>query len=69
MRLQATILNFLSALGQDDERGATVVEYALLVALIAIVVIGGITAFGGSLTGFFGDLGDQLPAITTTVAP
>lgn len=66
MRLQAMVHNFLSSFGRDNERGATVVEYALLVALIAIVVIGGITAFGGSLTSFFSDLGSNLPAVTTT---
>lgn len=31
-----------------DERGASLVEYALLVALIAAVCIGAITYFGGS---------------------
>lgn len=66
MSLQAMVQYFLSAIGRDNDRGATVVEYALLVALIAIVVIGGITAFGGSLTSFFSDLGDNLPAVTTT---
>lgn len=31
---------------QDDERGASLVEYALLVALIAVVCITAITYFG-----------------------
>lgn len=30
------------------ERGASLVEYALLVALIAVVCIGAVTQFGGS---------------------
>jgi Flp pilus assembly pilin Flp len=33
--------------GRHQERGANLVEYALLMALIALVAIGGITAFGG----------------------
>ncbi|WP_202863642.1 Flp family type IVb pilin [Ornithinimicrobium avium] len=37
----------------DDERGATAVEYALLVALIASVIIGVVTTLGlGIIPGF-----------------
>jgi pilus assembly protein Flp/PilA len=36
-----------------DDRGATAVEYGLLVALIALVIIAGVTAFGGSVNGLF----------------
>lgn len=32
--------------GAADERGASLVEYALLLALIAIVCIGGVTLIG-----------------------
>jgi Flp pilus assembly pilin Flp len=31
----------------DDERGASLVEYALLLALIAVVCFGAVTYFGG----------------------
>jgi Flp pilus assembly pilin Flp len=31
---------------REDERGASLVEYALLVAMIALVAIGGIRYFG-----------------------
>ena len=31
-----------------DERGASLVEYALLVALIAVVLMGAVTFLGGS---------------------
>jgi pilus assembly protein Flp/PilA len=34
---------------QRDERGASLVEYALLVALIALVCIGAVTMLGGVL--------------------
>jgi Flp pilus assembly pilin Flp len=42
-------------------RGAAVVEYALLVALISLVVIGAITLFGQALADFFTSLIDKLP--------
>jgi pilus assembly protein Flp/PilA len=36
-----------------DEEGATMVEYGLIVALIAVVCIASITIIGTSLSGFF----------------
>jgi pilus assembly protein Flp/PilA len=32
-----------------NESGATAIEYGLIAALIAVVIIGGLTAVGGSL--------------------
>ncbi|MFT7473938.1 MAG: Flp pilus assembly pilin Flp [Verrucomicrobiales bacterium] len=42
------------------ERGAAMVEYALLLALIAIVAIGAVAAFGGSVGGEFSDIGSNV---------
>ena len=36
-----------------EERGATATEYALLIALIAVVLAGTLTAFSGALKGVF----------------
>jgi pilus assembly protein Flp/PilA len=36
-----------------DEEGATMVEYGLLVALIALVAIVGVTLLGGNLNSLF----------------
>jgi len=36
-----------------DERGATAVEYGLMVALIAVVIIVAVSALGTNLTGIF----------------
>ena len=36
-----------------DERGATAVEYGLMVALIAVVIIIAVSALGTNLTGIF----------------
>jgi len=46
----------------DSEKGATATEYALLVALIAVVIIGGVAAFGTSLSDFFGGLWAKITA-------
>ncbi|MET3933129.1 Flp family type IVb pilin [Arthrobacter sp. OAP107] len=43
-----------------EETGATAVEYALMVGLIAVVLIGGLTVFGPQLSTFFSGLGGQL---------
>jgi pilus assembly protein Flp/PilA len=44
----------LTAMIQDEE-GATMVEYGLLVALIALVAIAGVTLLGGNLNSLFGN--------------
>ncbi|BBE23613.1 hypothetical protein MN0502_24960 [Arthrobacter sp. MN05-02] len=36
-----------------EETGATAVEYGIMVALIAVVLVGGVTLFGGALNTFF----------------
>jgi pilus assembly protein Flp/PilA len=40
----------------DDERGASLVEYALLVALIAVVCIAAVTALGNSASEKFSEV-------------
>ena len=45
-----------------DERGASMVEYALLVALIAVVVIAGALFLGGAITTKFEEVGSTLNA-------
>ncbi|GAA3665005.1 hypothetical protein GCM10022237_26280 [Nocardioides ginsengisoli] len=46
--------------GKDDERGATAVEYGLLVALIAIIIIGAVTFLGGNLSDLFNKVGSSV---------
>jgi pilus assembly protein Flp/PilA len=36
-----------------DERGATAVEYGLMVGLIAIVIVGGVSVFGIAVSDLF----------------
>ena len=59
-----TQFNFLKAWIQAQtrsERGASLVEYALLVALIAVVVIGAITLLGNSASETFSGVASNLP--------
>ena len=43
-----------------NERGQGMVEYGLIIALVAIVVIAAIVLLGGSLTGIFTKTADTL---------
>jgi pilus assembly protein Flp/PilA len=44
----------------DDEKGASLVEYALLVALIAIICIGAITLIGSNASDKLSTAGNSL---------
>lgn len=60
-----THINFLRAwlaAHTTNERGASLVEYALLVALIAVVVIGAITLLSGSIEDTFSSVSTELDA-------
>lgn len=48
------------ALVEGDE-GATALEYGLLVALIALVIVVGVGAFGGALNDFFNGIAGSVP--------
>ena len=43
-----------------DESGATAIEYGLIAALIAVAIIGGVTALGGSVNDTFTAVDDAL---------
>jgi pilus assembly protein Flp/PilA len=44
-----------------DEKGATAVEYGLLVALIAAVIVGTVLILGGQIQAAFQTIVDALP--------
>jgi pilus assembly protein Flp/PilA len=44
----------------QNEEGAALVEYGLLVGLIAVVCIGAIQTLGGTINGFFGTINTTL---------
>jgi pilus assembly protein Flp/PilA len=51
---------YLRALLGRSERGAALVEYALLVALIAVVCIAAITLLGNNAKGKFSQVASQI---------
>lgn len=56
------LATYLRARFGDDERGASLVEYALLVALIAVVCIVAVTFLGKSAKGKFENVGSSIGA-------
>ncbi len=64
------LLNFLVTLEnlvddrvqETEDRGATAVEYGLMVALIAVAITTAVTAFGTSVSELFGRIGNVLDA-------
>lgn len=62
--LIATLQSFITTRFEGNkDRGATAVEYGLLVGLIAVVIIGAVLALGGTLDGLFTDVNDQLEKV------
>ena len=63
----------LVAVTQDrlkrDEKGATAVEYGLMVGLIAVVIIAAVTLLGTELQGLFTDVTDSIPDAPAPAAP
>ena len=60
----------LVAFAQDrlrrDEKGATAVEYGLMVGLIAVVIIAAVTLLGTELKGLFESITGSLGGTATT---
>ena len=50
--LSVTAVDRVAAL-EDEEKGASAVEYALLIGILAIVVVAAIYVFGGKLSDLF----------------
>lgn len=44
----------------SDKRGATAIEYGLIVSLICIAVIGGMQSLGGGSNGMWGKLDNEV---------
>jgi pilus assembly protein Flp/PilA len=43
-----------------DENGATAIEYGLIAALVAVAIVGALSALGTGLTGMFGTVNSDL---------
>ena len=44
----------------DDEEGQTLVEYALIIALVSVALIASLTALSGKIDGVFTEIGTKL---------
>jgi pilus assembly protein Flp/PilA len=58
--VQLYISNFVSKFMKDDEEGQTLVEYGLLLALIAIIVIVALLFLGPIVSRIFQNVGSNL---------
>lgn len=56
-----TLVAFAKDRLEREEKGATAVEYGLMVGLIAVVIIGVVTTLGGKLQGLFTTVQNALP--------
>jgi pilus assembly protein Flp/PilA len=54
------VTNFLADRLRRDDRGATAVEYGLMVALIAAVIIGAVTLLGTKLNTLFTNVANTI---------
>jgi pilus assembly protein Flp/PilA len=57
------LLNFVKSFSRQEE-GQDLLEYALLIALIALIAIGAVTAAGGAVSTIFGNIATQLGAVS-----
>jgi pilus assembly protein Flp/PilA len=62
MYLLVNLMNRLQSLVRD-EQGQDLVEYAMLVALIALVCVIGVAAAGTSVNTIFGSIGGKIVAV------
>jgi len=46
---------------RDEEEGQTLVEYALIISLVALACIGALVFLSGKIQALFSDAGSQLP--------
>ncbi len=63
LHIYVSLQNAMARL-RDEEDGATAVEYGLIVALIAAVIIGIVTTLGLQVGDAFKNVSDKLPAHT-----
>ncbi len=58
--MKSLLAKTIGAVISVKERGATAVEYGIMVALIAAVIISVVTTLGGNLTSLFNRVGTKL---------
>ncbi len=64
-----TLAAFTADRVKREEKGATAVEYGLMVGLIAVVIIAAVALLGTKLDGLFDTIGAKLGGTATTTTP
>ncbi len=64
-----TLYSFAEERLEREEKGATAVEYGLMVGLIAVVIIAAVALLGTKLDGLFDTIGAKLGGTATTTTP
>ena len=64
-----TLYSFAEERLKREEKGATAVEYGLMVGLIAVVIIAAVALLGTKLDGLFDTIGAKLGGTATTTTP
>jgi len=54
---------------RTDERGASAVEYAMLVVFIALAIAAGAQTFGTDLSGWFSNAGSSISSLNYNIPP
>ena len=62
-------LKYLASRLRRDETGATAVEYGIMVALIAVVIIIAVSTLGGQLEDLFSGVSTDIANPQTTTIP
>lgn len=62
MKAHILMIQKRSELKRSSDRGATAVEYGLIVGLIAVVIIVAVTLLGGRLSGIFNNAATSIPS-------
>jgi len=63
LQFLVTLQSFVAGRMDRDEKGATAVEYGLMVGLIAVVILGSVTILGTQINRLFTSVGTALTAI------
>ena len=58
-----TVVSTVTDRFEDKSKGATAVEYGLMVALIAVAIIATVTLLGGGLNSLFTDVAAKLNGV------
>ena len=60
-RFMTNAITHLSALREKErEEGQTLVEYALIIALVSVVLVGALSTLQGGISGTFADISSSL---------